>query len=274
MAAPRHAAVAGRFYPGDPGELRDTVSTLFDGIEAKPEPARAVMLPHAGYVFSGRTAAMALARVVVPRRVIVACPNHTGRGSSVSLWPGGAWELPCGSVPVDEELMAKLLERSPLEADSAAHVREHAVEVQLPLLMHCQPELRLTALCLGGLSFEECAELGHAIAEVVRDVERHGDSVLLVASTDMSHYIPAAEARRLDDLALGRYKALDPEGLFHTVRRERITMCGIVPTTTLLVAAVDLGAQCAELVHYTNSGERLRDYQEVVGYASGIVRLS
>lgn len=271
MAPPRRAAVAGRFYPRDPLELDETVATLFRGSEAYTAPARAVMLPHAGYVFSGRTAALALARVDVPRRVVVACPNHTGRGARVSLWSAGRWELPSGSVLIDEELTEKLQKAASVEADTAAHAAEHAVEVQLPLLKHRQPELRLTALCLGNLSFAECSTLGHAVAETIREAEREGEPVLLVASTDMSHYIPALDAKRLDQLALERFLALDPEGLYHTVRRERITMCGVVPTTTLLVAALALGARRAEIVHYTNSAEVLGNDLEVVGYASGIV---
>lgn len=272
MSKQRPAAVSGRFYPGRIQELRELVSTLFRGAaEGVLSEARAVVLPHAGYAYSGRTAALALSRIVVPERIIIACPNHTGHGAAMSLWSGGAWQLPTGKVPVDAALVEALMNATPLELDRDAHLREHAIEVELPLLQHRQPALRIAPLCLGPLSLGDCQRLGAGIAAAVRAVESRDTSVLLVASTDMSHYVPAGAARELDAQALDQMTALDPAGLYATVRRHGISMCGVVPTTTLLYAARALGATSAELVDYTNSGERTGDDQNVVGYASVIV---
>jgi AmmeMemoRadiSam system protein B len=264
----REPAVAGRFYPGEAGALRRQVAELL-GPAVEPRPALALVGPHAGYVYSGAIAGETWARVVVPRRVVLMCPNHTGRGVPRSLWPDGGWRLPTGVVPVDAALGEAIRERCGAEPDRAAHLHEHALEVHLPFALARQPELRIAALCLAGLSLSECREVGEGLAEVVREAD---EPVLLVASTDMSHYIPANEAAALDGIALARVQALDPEGLYRTVRSHRISMCGVLPTTVALFAARALGATEAELVRYGNSGERSGDYAQVVGYAGVLIR--
>jgi AmmeMemoRadiSam system protein B len=268
-ATPREPAVAGRFYPGEAGALRQQVAELL-GPAVEPRPALALVGPHAGYVYSGAIAGQTWARVVVPRRVVLMCPNHTGRGVPRSLWPGGSWRLPTGMVPIDEALGEAIVAHCGAEPDRAAHLSEHALEVHLPFALARQPELRIAALCLAGLSLPECREVGEGLAEVVR--ESGDEPVLLVASTDMSHYISADEAAELDGMALARIQALDPEGLYRTVRSHRISMCGVLPTTVALFAARALGATEAELVRYGNSGERSGDHAQVVGYAGVLVR--
>jgi len=264
----REPAVAGRFYPGEAGALRQQVAELLDST-AQPRPALALVGPHAGYVYSGAIAGQTWARVAVPRRVVLMCPNHTGRGVPRSLWPSGGWRLPTGVVPIDEALGEAIRARCGAEPDRAAHRFEHALEVHLPFALARQPELRIAALCLADLSLPECREVGEGLAAVVQGSE---EPVLLVASTDMSHYIPADEAATLDGMALARIQALDPEGLYRTVRSHRISMCGVLPTTVALFAARALGASEAELVRYGNSGERSGDYAQVVGYAGMLVR--
>lgn len=268
-AALREPAVAGRFYPGRAEALQQQVTELL-GPVVEPRPALALVGPHAGYVYSGAIAGQTWARVVVPERVVLMCPNHTGHGVPRSLWPGGGWRLPTGVVPVDEALGEAIRARCGAKPDRAAHLHEHALEVHLPFALARQPRLRIAALCLGGLSLAECQEVGEGLAEVVR--ESGDEPVLLVASTDMSHYISADEAAALDGMALERIQALDPEGLFRTVRSHRISMCGVLPTTVALFAARALGASEAELVRYGHSGERSGDYDRVVGYAGVLVR--
>ncbi len=266
----REPAVAGRFYPGQAAALqREVAALLGPAEEVEPRPALALVGPHAGYVYSGAIAGQTWARVVVPRRVVLMCPNHTGRGVLRSLWPGGGWRVPTGVVPVDEALGEAIEQHCGAEPDRAAHLHEHSLEVHLPFALARQPELRIAALCLAGLSLDECREVGEGLAEVVRTSE---EPVLLVASTDMSHYVTADEAATLDGMALARVQALDPEGLYQTVRSHRISMCGVLPTTVALFAARALGASLAELVRYGNSGERSGDYTQVVGYAGVLVR--
>lgn len=260
--------MAGRFYPGQPRQLASEVSALM-GPAVEPRPAIALVGPHAGYVYSGGILGETYARCVVPPRVVLMCPNHTGMGVPRSLWPDGGWRLPTGTVPVDEDLVAGLREHCGAQLDRSAHQREHAIEVHLPFALARQPALRMAALCLAGLDVESCRAMGEGLARVVRQSE---EPVLLVASTDMSHYISAAEAATLDRLALDRVEALDPAGLLRTVRSHDISMCGVVPTTVALFAARALGAHEAELVRYGNSGERSGDYDRVVGYAGVLIR--
>lgn len=266
--AEREPAVAGRFYPGEASRLRQEVEALL-GPAVEPRPALALVGPHAGYVYSGSILGQTYARVVVPRRVVLMCPNHTGLGVPRSLWSGGGWRLPVGTVPVDEALGRALRQHCGAEPDRAAHLREHALEVHLPFALARQPALRIAALCLAGLALEECREIGEGLARVVRESD---EPVLLVASTDMSHYVSADQAARLDGMALARVEALDPEGLYRTVRSHRISMCGVLPTTVALFAARELGATEAERVRYGHSGERSGDHERVVGYAGVLVR--
>jgi hypothetical protein len=268
MTDARPPAVAGRFYPGDPRKLADEVSEYLVGAGAG-EPCLGLMAPHAGYTYSGACAGAVYARAQVPARAIVLAPNHTGRGVRGSVWPGGPWELPGGAVEVDADLRKALLEASPLlQLDRRAHESEHSLEVQLPFLRARRPDVRIVALTLAALGKNDCIALGHAIADVVSG----RDDVLLCASSDMSHYVPAKVAAERDKLALDRMVALDPGGLYDVVERNDISMCGFIPATVMLAAAIALGATRAEVVRYTNSGEASGDYDAVVGYAGVLVR--
>lgn len=268
----REPAVAGRFYPALEERLaRDVAALLAEHPDerATAEPPRSVtgvLAPHAGYMYSGKVAGATYARVEVPERAVVMCPNHTGRGPAISLWPDGAWLTPLGRVPVDRQLTSALLEGDLAVSDREAHRLEHALEVQLPFLQLRRPDVAIAALCLGPLSFAKCQALGKVVAAAARR-----RSALLVASSDMSHYLPAGRAREKDMRALERFLALDPEGLHQVVRREDISMCGYVPATVMLVAALELGAREAELVRYGNSAEASGDEDSVVGYAGAVV---
>lgn len=258
--------MAGRFYEGDPRALAREVRAFLTSPEP-PRPAVGVVAPHAGYVYSGAIAGAVYGRVAVPPRVIVLGPNHTGLGRMVALWPpGGGWRTPLGTVPVSRPLTEALAGGPGVELDRAAHLAEHSLEVQVPFLAIARPDVELAALCLGPLDVEACAEVGERVAAAAR---AHG--ALVVASSDMSHYVTADEAREKDGRAIERILALDPEGLHRTVRREGITMCGVVPATVMLFAARALGATKAELVRYGHSGEVTGDDAEVVGYAGLVV---
>jgi AmmeMemoRadiSam system protein B len=262
----REPAVAGRFYEGERRVLAREVGAW---LAAPAEKARAlgVVAPHAGYVYSGAIAGAVYARVEVPRRAIVLGPNHTGLGRPAALWPaGGGWRTPLGTVPVSAALTEALAAEPLVELDRAAHLREHSLEVQVPFLQTARPDLELAALCLGPLPLAQCEAVGRAVAAAARTHD-----ALVVASSDMSHYIPADEARRKDRLAIDRILALDPEGLHRTVRREEISMCGVIPATVMLFAARELGATRAELVRYGSSGDVTGDDREVVGYAGLLV---
>ena len=262
----REPAAAGRFYAGDGATLARDVSGFLSASagDAAPEPSIMLMGPHAGYVYSGAIAGRTYARVRVPSRAIVLCPNHTGLGARRSVWPTGRWRLPGGDVPVDAELAAAVRDAAGLEDDRLAHLREHSLEVHLPFLRARRSDVAIVPICLGPLTLDHCRDIGSGIADAVR---RSNLEVLIVASTDMSHYISADRARELDALALGAVQQLDPEALYRTVKENDISMCGYIPTTVALFASRELGARRAELVCYGNSGDVSGDYDQVVGYA-------
>lgn len=265
----RQAAVAGSFYAGTRDRLAAQLRELMGpgGVSA---PAIAVVAPHAGYMYSGGVAGAVYSRVEVPATCVILGPNHTGLGPGVSVMADGEWETPDGVVPVDEPLAAAILAQSSLlAADHLAHAREHSLEVQLPFLRHRNPAVRIVPITLLRHEYAVCVEVGQAVADAVRAA---GRPVLLVASTDMSHYISREAAATKDRQALEAILALDPERLHQVVRRERISMCGFHPTTAVLVAAKALGATSAELVQYTDSGEVTRDTRQVVAYAGLIIR--
>jgi MEMO1 family protein len=267
VRAPRPPAVAGRFYPDETSRLAEVVRRQMQGAPP-PERAIAAVGPHAGYVYCGALLGQTYARIQVPSRVILLCPNHTGRGVARSLWSGGAWQLPGGSVPIDEELARLCQVHAGLQPDQEAHAGEHAIEVHLPFLRAANPEAHIVPIVLAGLDVSACRQLGEGLAEAV---SRVADDVLVVASTDMSHFLTADAAEAKDRLALACIEAMDPEALHHTVRAHAITMCGYVPTTCALFAAKALGASKSELVGYTHSGHASGDRTRVVGYAGASI---
>lgn len=265
----REPAVAGAFYPSSAAALASEVDTFLSAGEGPPSPALGLLVPHAGYVYSGAVAGAAYARVALPERVIVMGPNHTGLGfSRAALSPAVSWRTPLGKVARDEPLWTTLSATPGVSPDAAAHAREHSLEVQLPFLQRARPApFAMAALCLSHLSYPECERLAGAVAAAVRQAP-----ALLVASSDMSHYLPAAEAREADHRALEPLLALDAAGLYRRVHEEEISMCGIIPAVVMLLAARELGARSAELVRYAHSGEVSGDDDRVVGYAGVVIR--
>jgi MEMO1 family protein len=268
----RHPAVAGRFYPGDSDELRAEAQEYLTQASSTGQGAvRALgcIAPHAGYMYSGHVAGAVFARVEVPRRCVVLCPNHTGVGRALAIMSEGAWQTPLGDVPIDAELAGALKKRFPaLQEDSSAHRAEHAAEVELPFLLLRQAELRFVPIALGTGQFDVLDQLGKALADVVA---AQSDSILIVASSDMNHYESDAVTRVKDHRAIERILTLDPRGLFDVVTQQDISMCGFGPAVVMLTAARRLGAKSAELVKYATSGDISGDRDMVVGYAGVVV---
>lgn len=268
----RHPAVAGRFYPRNREDLRAEAQTYLSQAESKQAPVEAIgcIAPHAGYMYSGHVAGAVFARVQIPRRCIVLCPNHTGMGRALAVMSEGAWETPLGEVPIDTELAASLKQQFPaLHDDSAAHRAEHAAEVELPFMQLCQPELQFVPIALGTGQFEPLEQLGQALANVIAGLN---EPVLIVASSDMNHYESDAVTRAKDHRAIERILALDPRGLYDVVTQQDISMCGFGPAVAMLTAARQLGGKSAELVKYATSGDVSGDRNMVVGYAGVVVR--
>jgi AmmeMemoRadiSam system protein B len=265
----RHPAVAGRFYPKDRETLLRDVRSYFP-METVAAPALGCIAPHAGYVFSGAVAGAVYANIDLPRHIIVLCPNHTGKGRPLAIMSSGAWETPLGHAPIDSPVAEALKKRFPiLTEDADAHRSEHAIEVELPFLQVRRPEFSFVPMALGTGQFETLEKLGEAIAAVV---QAQAGRILIVASSDMNHYENDAITRVKDHKAIERILALDAHGLFETVMREEISMCGFGPAIVMLTAAKRLGATSAELVKYATSGDVSGDREMVVGYAGVVVR--
>jgi MEMO1 family protein len=260
----RPAIVAGQFYPRNPVELRQTIESFLHKSKSLLE-AKGVVVPHAGYIYSGAVAGEVFSAVSLPRRIIFLGPNHTGRGAPLSLFPSGVWHMPLGDVLIDEEMNRQLMTECPdLQEDAVAHRNEHALEVQIPFLQVLQPDFRFSAIILRTIDYLTLERLGHAMARVIQSLD---EPTLLVASSDMTHYESAQDAAIQDQFAIDRILAMDPQGLHQTVSEKDITMCGFAPTVAVMVACRDLGASAGKLIRYTNSGEASGDYNRVVAYA-------
>jgi hypothetical protein len=264
----RPPAVAGRFYPDDPDQLRETLDSLLTTKNKSKIRALACLSPHAGYKYSGRVAAELYQRLEIPARVILIGPRHFPRGAPIAIVSSGAWQTPLGLAPIDSLLAGKVARACPLlREDAIAHGAEHSIEVQLPFLQRLAASFAFVPVVIGTVQFDALESLGRALAEVIRS---EPEPVLLVASSDMNHYESDDVTRVKDRKAIDRILALEPRELFDTVRNENISMCGYGATVAMLTTARALGATHAELVRYATSGEVNGDLQEVVGYA-GIV---
>jgi AmmeMemoRadiSam system protein B len=264
----RPPAVAGRFYPAKPEILRrDVESYLPDAVEKIT--ALGCIVPHAGYMYSGHVAGAVLGRLELPQRVVILCPNHSGRGEPLAIMSRGAWATPLGEAQIDRALAADLVaEFDLLTEDADAHRTEHALEVELPFLQ-VLARFTFVPIAIGTHRLDILTELGKAIARVIA---RQNDRVLVIASSDMNHYATDAVTREKDKLALAPLLARDPQALHETVLRENISMCGLGPAVAMLAAVNDLGANSADLVKYATSADVSGDHSYCVGYAGVIVR--
>jgi hypothetical protein len=267
MSPVRKPAVAGQFYPGSRTDLDRTVKDMIG--PGPTRPALGVMVPHAGYMYSGGVAGQVYGAVEMPDTFVILGPNHTGLGPAASIMTGGIWEMPDGPVPVDGALAETILSRSQiLTADESAHSFEHSIEVQLPFLQFLVGKVKFVPISLMVTSAEQCRDIGLAIAEAVKAA---AGPVLIVASSDMSHYESQPVAQEKDQLALEKVLALDPAGLIETVHSRHISMCGAAPAAAMLYACRELGATTASLIKYETSGDVTGDYRQVVGYAGVLV---
>lgn len=237
-----------------------------------PAPAIAAIAPHAGYPYSGPTAARVFVRLALPRVTVILAPNHTGvchAPGGVSLVSGGAFRTPLGDVPVAEDFAQALLGAEPLVGeDPAAHRGEHAVEVELPFLQRLRPDTRIVPLVLAFDDWEPCRALGDTLARLIRDWR---EPVLLLASSDLNHFEPAYVSDRKDARALAAVEALDGSELLARCEREDISMCGRAPAAAVLAAATTLGATHAEVVDHRHSGQVSGDLERVVGYGGVVI---
>ena len=252
------------WYPDNEAEIRKFLPEV-----KHKKNVLAMIAPHAGWLYSGKTAGIVYAAANVSDTYIILCPNHTGLGSEIAVYPSDAWETPLGNLEVDSELADIIINKSEYaEADITAHIMEHSIEVHLPFIKAINPSAKIVPICMMTQDYKKCEDLGKAIFESLKEVNK---KVNLVASTDMSHYSNVSIAKICDDMAIEQILKIDPVNLFNTVEEKNISMCGVSPATAALVNAKLAGASDAKLLRYSNSGEISGDFSEVVGYAGIIV---
>ena len=280
--ARRDPVVSGRFYPHDPDILEQVVTNFLSvesDVECSASHSIMLMLPHAGYVFSGVVAGATINAAHVSHKYILLGPSHTGQGLPLAVWPTGEWLTPLGAVTVDATLAQDVLKLGVgFEADTKAHLQEHSLEVLLPFFQQKfkNEASSMLPICVGTYDFKVLEEAGQALGKLLlkRQVETK-EKITIIVSSDMSHYISYAEAHRLDSLALEQIKELNPKGLFEVVMQNKISMCGMAPAVMGLFAALELGAKESVKVAYTSSGQTGQAFgatlDKVVGYAGLII---
>lgn len=265
----RKPAVAGQFYSASSSALLKDVQRYIEP-SAIREKVIGILSPHAGFMYSGAVAGVVYSRIILPHTIILIGPNHTGMGKPISIMVRGEWEIPTGTLKIDETLAEKILGHSDIiKDDPVAHLMEHSLEVQLPFIRYFSQDTMIVPITMIVDSLDVCKAVGKSIAAAVRDTKY---SIIIAASSDMTHYESDSSARTKDRKAINKILSLDPEGLYKTVIKEKISMCGFAPATAMLYAVKELEAKEAIFVKYMTSGEVSGDYNYVVGYAGIIIK--
>jgi len=270
MTSIREPVVAGAFYPGSASALEDSLTRLFGEPVTASEDALAspvgLIAPHAGYVYSGPTAAAGyrwLATLGRPAWALILGANHTGMGRPISLAQEGTWRTPLGEVRIATELAGRLVEAG-LEVSESAFLREHSIEVQLPFLQFLYGEgLPFVSICVMTPSLPELTRAGEAIVGAIRD-----EPGVVIVSSDFTHYEPHEVAQQLDHKAIEQILSLDVEGFYQRLVGEHLSICGGGAIVVLMSIAETLGWNQTRLLSYATSGDVGGDRSAVVGYAA------
>ncbi|MEN4007195.1 MAG: AmmeMemoRadiSam system protein B [Methanobacteriaceae archaeon] len=275
----RKPAVAGIFYKSNPDSLKKQIEWCFKhplGPGKIPEMGskreiKGAMAPHAGYAYSGPVAAHSYSRIVedgFPDTFVIVAPSHTGLGSSVSTMIQGEWETPFGNVKIDEQFAEKLVKDTLIiDVDESAHVQEHSLEVHLPFLQYFSKDFKIVPVSMWMQDMETSTEIGKSIKKTA---ETLGRDMVVIASSDMTHYKPQSIAKRDDAQVIEAIKIMDEKLMIKRIMDLNVTMCGYGPVTAAMIASKELGAENAEILKYATSGDITGDMSAVVGYASAV----
>ncbi|MGQ9546865.1 MAG: AmmeMemoRadiSam system protein B [Dehalococcoidia bacterium] len=274
----RKPAVAGTFYADTAAELEKQIEWCYrhelgPGVTPRvnhqgKREILAIIVPHAGYYYSGPVAAhayRALADDGIVDTAVVLGPNHTGYGYPVSLWASGSWNTPLGEVEINEELSQRLLGKV-IKPDETAHIHEHSIEVQLPWLQHLYRKVKIVPITMLAQDLETARMVGKAISQA-------RDNLVIIASSDFTHYEPHSVAMRKDESVIEAIVDLDEGKLYECLERLHCTMCGYGPVASAIVAAKEMEAKTASLLKYATSGETSGDFSRVVGYSAIVIKL-
>jgi MEMO1 family protein len=272
MALVREAVVAGTFYPDDPKILDGEIQGYLKNVKLEAIEGEIVGLisPHAGYVYSGQVAAYGMKAISRGSydTVIVIGPSHRAYFEGAAIMDRGSYLTPLGAVNIDEELSRAIMEESRLVFSNAGvHGPEHSLEVQIPFLQTVLSGFKLVPMVMGSQEGDICESLANAIYE---GIKRRGKHVLVVGSTDLSHYHSYAEAKKLDKLVVNRLKKFDVQGMLEDFNGEMCEACGRGPIIVTMMLSGLLGASESRVLKYANSGDVSGDKSQVVGYTSAV----
>ncbi|MBD3264765.1 MAG: AmmeMemoRadiSam system protein B [Candidatus Omnitrophica bacterium] len=264
----REPIAKGQFYPSDPESLDSLIEELRPKEKGKID-SPGIILPHAGYIFSGKVALTTINQILPKKTVVLLGTNHRGRGENFSIWPKGAWIIPYGKIEVNENLSSRILDNgNVIKEDYSSHMYEHSLEVELPLLRYCLGNFQIVPICC---SLSSLTDYREAALQITRSLKDEAGNVLFVASTDLSHYESEGVARRKDRSAINSIIEMDEEKLIRIVKDSNISMCGLAPVSVFLLCMKNLGFNKARVSLYQTSGEATGDYEAVVGYVGIVV---
>jgi MEMO1 family protein len=262
----RMPAVAGQFYPSRAQDIKKIISSFADKIAPKND-CFGCILPHAGYIYSGKVAVQTVSRINIKDTVVLLGPNHSGLGANFSIMPQGSWVTPLGNVEINASLSNLFLSGSRhLENNILAHENEHSLEVELPILQYFRNDFKIVPIAI---KTDDLAILSAVAEDLARVITQNNllDSVMFIASSDLTHYEPQESAEKKDALVIEAIIALDERRLEMIVLDLGVSMCGFAPIAVLIKAAKLLGAKRGELIKYQTSGDASGDKSSVVGYA-------
>jgi len=278
----RRPAVAGSFYAGDSKSLNMQIEKCFlhkigpgklpSTILTGKRKIVGLISPHAGYMYSGPIAAHGFYKIALdgkPDTIIILGPNHRGFGADVSIMINGKWETPLGELEIDKDIAENILNNSKIiKVDNKAHQSEHSIEVQLPFIQYIfGKNVNIIPICMTRQDINTDIEIARSICSSVVN-----KNILIIASSDFTHYEPQEYAQNVDKQAINAILEFNPNKLYDMIYQQNLTMCGPGPITVMLIACKTLGTKKAELLKYATSGDITNIYNQVVGYASLIIR--
>ena len=272
----REPCVSGLFYESNPIFLREDIESIFDEIkdETVDDDIVAGVVPHAGYIYSGKTAGYTFNRIrngEIPDTFIVLGPNHTGRGTMIDVCDFDKWRTPLGLVDVDKEFIQELLNvDSNVYVDNDAHVKEHSIEVEIPFLQYIcgEHDFKIVPIVISQQIPQLCESLAGSLNEVIRKLNR---KCVIIASTDLNHYDDQETTIYLDDKIINSVESMDMKQMIKDIIDYDITMCGYGPVITATYYSKLQNANTSIVLKHTTSGETSGDYDSVVGYMSSII---
>jgi len=261
----RLPAVSGAFYPAEAHALTALIHKYAPpNSPSERKDVRACLVPHAGYIYSGAVAGAVFAHISLPKRIIILGVRHFPYGEDAAMLSRGAWRTPLGDALIDADLAARVSNSCELLLeDPVAHESEHSLEVQIPFLQVLDPGFTFVPIALGTLDYNALVEVGKALGKILTEET----DVLLLTTTDLNHYENQSTTMHKDNLAIEKILQLDPAGLYDVCHQEKISMCGLGPTVTMLTALRQVGATNATLVKHATSADYSHDTRKVVGYA-------